>query len=309
MTLGTINTSSVTSQQMQANAPRIVMIILLLIVAWQMARLTLGIIEVWKSPDLPETISLSSGASQQESTLFDWKTLPLFGEVITPRAGTGSEPARPRPATGQLSRMQLEVVGIVDSSSPGDSYIVLKEKGETMVLQEGDEIRDGITVKLIETKSFVATDGTGDKVFEIEMLSEGSDIISPDETSTGTDEAEAEQPAVDFRVTNQQVLDKIDEYKTTLASNPLELVGQIRAQPVPRDGSTYGYRVYPGRDRALLTGVGLRPGDILISVNDTPLSDIGQLDTIINSLSQSNTIQLTIERGGKIRDINVVLEN
>ena len=309
MTLGTINTPSVTSQQMQANAPRIVMIILLLIVAWLMARLTLGILEVWKSPDLPETISLSNGASQQESALFDWKTLPLFGEVITPRAGTGSEPARPQPATGQLARMQLEVLGIVDSSNPADSYIVLKEKGQTMVLQEGDEIRDGITVKLIETKSFVATDGTGDKVFEIEMLSEGSDIISPDETSTGTDEAAAEEPAVDFRVTNQQVLDKIDEYKTTLASNPLELVGQIRAQPVPRDGSTYGYRVYPGRDRALLTGVGLRPGDILISVNDTPLSDPGQLDTIINSLSQSSTIQLTIERGGKIRDINVVLEN
>jgi type II secretory pathway component PulC len=59
----------------------------------------------------------------------------------------------------------------------------------------------------------------------------------------------------------------------------------------------------------LLTGVGLRPGDILISVDGTPLSDPGQLDTIINSLSQSSTFQLKIERGGMVRDINVVLEN
>ena len=313
MTLGSINSSTVTPQQIQTTAPRIVVVILLLIVAWLLARLTWEVIEAWKTPEAVETFTLDGGTGQQKSGLYDWQTLPLFGETRIEQDGN-SEPARPRPPTGVLARMRLDVLGIVDSDIPGNSYIVIKEKGDTMVLQEGDEIRDGITVKRIEPKSFIATDGTGDKVFEIEMLSEGSDIItsevdSSEEVSNDTSEATSELPPVDFRVTNQQTLEKIEEYKTTLASNPLDLIGQIRVQPVPRDGSTYGFRVYPGRDRTLLTGVGLRPGDILISVDDTPLSDPGQLDTIINSLSQSSTFQLKIERGGKIRDINVVLEN
>lgn len=308
MTLGSIDTSSVTSQQIQTVAPRVVMILLLVIVAWLLARLTWEIIEAWQAPEMTETITLDGAAGQQKSGLYDWQTLPLFGETRVEKEGT-SQPARPRPATGELARMRLEVLGIVDSDTPRNSYIVIKEKGDTMVLQEGDEIRDGITVKRIEPKSFIATDGEGDKVFEIEMLSEGSDIITTEEESSDTSEASSELPPVDFRVTNQEVLEKIEEYKTTLASNPLDLVGQIRVQPVPRDGSTYGFRVYPGRDRTLLTGVGLRPGDILISVDDTPLSDPGQLESIINSLSQSSTFQLKIERGGKIRDINVVLEN
>jgi general secretion pathway protein C len=308
MTLGSIDTPSVTPQQIQTLAPRFVMLVLLVIVAWLLARLTWEIIEAWKTPEITETISLDGATGQQKSGLYDWQTLPLFGETRVENEGT-VEPARPRPATGVLARMQLDVLGIVDSDTPVNSYIVIKEKGETMVLQEGDEIRDGITVKSIEPKSFIATDGSGDKVFEIEMLSEGSDIITTEEDSMDTSEAASELPPVDFRVTNQQVLEKIEEYKTTLASNPLDLVGQIRVQPVPRDGSTYGFRVYPGRDRTLLTGVGLRPGDILISVDDTPLSDPGQLETIINSLSQSNTFQLKIERGGEVRDINVVLEN
>ena len=308
MTLGSINTSSVTPQQIQTIAPRFVILVLLVVVAWLLARLTWEIIEAWQAPEMMETITLNSGAGQQKSGLYDWQTLPLFGETRVENAGS-SEPARPRPATGVLARMQLDVLGIVDSDTPANSYIVIREKGETKVLQEGDEIRDGISVKRIEPKSFIATDGSGDKVFEIEMLSEGSDIITTEEDSVDTSEASSELPPVDFRVTNQQVLEKIEEYKTTLASNPLDLVGQIRVQPVPRDGSTYGFRVYPGRDRTLLTGVGLRPGDILISVDDTPLSDPGQLESIINSLSQSSTFQLKIERGGKIRDINVVLEN
>ena len=308
MTLDSINSSTVTPQQIQTTAPRIVVVILLLIVAWLLARLTWEVIEAWKTPEAVETFTLDGGTGQQKSGLYDWQTLPLFGETRIEQDGN-SEPARPRPPTGVLARMRLDVLGIVDSDIPGNSYIVIKEKGDTMVLQEGDEIRDGITVKRIEPKSFIATDGTGDKVFEIEMLSEGSDIITSEEDSNDTSEATSELPPVDFRVTNQETLEKIEEYKTTLANNPLDLVGQIRVQPVPRDGSTYGFRVYPGRDRTLLTGVGLRPGDILISVDDTPLSDPGQLDTIINSLSQSSTFQLKIERGGKIRDINVVLEN
>ena len=308
MTPGSIETSPVISRQLQVMAPKIITVVLLLIVAWMLARLTWEIVKVWQAPETTEMISFDGKSGQQSSVAYDWKSLPLFGQSETPQNIT-SEPARPRVPKGLLARMRLEVLGIVDSNNPGKSYVVIREKGETMVLQEGDEIRDGITIETIEPKSFVATDGTGEKVFEIEMLSVGSDIISTDEDSPDAGEATSELPPVDFRVSNAQVLGKIEDYKTTLADNPLELIGQIRAQPVPRDGATYGYRVYPGRDRTLLTGVGLRPGDILISVNDNPLSDPAQLNTIIDSLSQSSTIQLKIERGGKIRDINVVLEN
>jgi general secretion pathway protein C len=308
MTPGSIETSPVISRQLQVMAPKIITVVLLLIVAWMLARLTWEIVKVWQAPETTDTISFDGKSGQQSSVAYDWESLPLFGQSETPQ-NTTSEPARPRVPKGLLARMRLEVLGIVDSNNPGKSYVVIREKGETMVLQEGDEIRDGITIETIEPKSFVATDGTGEKIFEIEMLSEGSDIIGTEESPPDAGEATSELPPVDFRVSNAQVLGKIEDYKTTLADNPLELVGQIRAQPVPRDGATYGYRVYPGRDRTLLTGVGLRPGDILISVNDNPLSDPAQLNTIIDSLSQSSTIQLKIERGGKIRDINVVLEN
>ncbi|MGD9357020.1 MAG: type II secretion system protein GspC [Chromatiales bacterium] len=308
MTPGSIETSPVISRQLQVMAPKIITIVLLLIVAWLLARLTWEIVQVWQAPENTEVISFDGESGQQNSVASDWQNMPLFGRSVTQQSTT-SEPARPRVPKGLLARMRLEVLGIVDSNNPGKSYVVIREKGETMVLQEGDEIRDGITIETIEPKSFIATDGTGEKRFEIEMLSEGSDIISTDEITPDSGEATSELPPVDFRVTNAQVLGKIEEYKTALADNPLELIGQIRVQPVPRDGVTYGYRVYPGRDRTLLTGVGLRPGDILISVNDNPLSDPAELNTILDSLSQSSTIQLKIERGGKIRDINVVLEN
>ena len=135
MTHGSINTSSVTSQQIRMIAPRVVMFVLLLIVAWLLARLTWEIIEAWKAPEMTETIALDGTTAQQKSGLYDWQTLPLFG-VVRLENMESSEPARPRPATGVLARMQLDVLGIVDSDTPANSYIVIREKGETMVLQE-----------------------------------------------------------------------------------------------------------------------------------------------------------------------------
>ncbi|MGD8234820.1 MAG: hypothetical protein PVJ65_01635, partial [Chromatiales bacterium] len=80
MTLGSINTSSVTSQQIQTIAPRVVMVVLLVIVAWLLARLTWEIIEAWTAPDMTETITLDAGTGQPKSGQYDWQTLPLFGE-------------------------------------------------------------------------------------------------------------------------------------------------------------------------------------------------------------------------------------
>jgi len=49
--------------------------------------------------------------------------------------------------------------------------------------------------------------------------------------------------------------------------------GCLRPQPVMDHNRMNGFRVYPGRNRAAFTRLGLRPGDQVTAINGTPLDD------------------------------------
>jgi type II secretion system protein C len=317
---------SLTTERLQAPQfgnwlPRLAIVLLVLLLAWLLSRLTWQLLELWQSSeDQPGVVETIEGeAAPREAALFDWNNLPLFGEANR-SAPVEQKPVetKPKVPVGVLKNLKLTVLGIVASSNPEKSYIVIKHDGETKVLRHSEEIRKGISIKAIAAKSFTATDGAADREFMLEMLaglagSPGAAAARrsvPQTTPQQTDDGDANRlPPVNFRVTNPRVRENIENYRETLTENPMELLGKIRTQAVPRNGETYGFRLYPGSDRMLMTGVGLRPGDILLSVNDNSVTDLTQLDTIIDSLSEATSVRLTIERGGKVRDLNVILEN
>lgn len=297
--------------------PKLAMILLALLLAWLLSRLTWQVLELWQSSDQqPGVIDPIEGeAIPKQRSMFDWNSMPLFGKHDEKAVAVAApEVAKPKVPKGALKNLKLTVLGIVSSTEVENSYVVIKHDGETKVLRHGEDIKDGINIKAIEAKSFTATDGAADREFQLEMLAK--DTGSPGTMRRPAREAPSSNssdgntlPPVNFRVTNPRVKENIENYREILAENPMELLGKIRTQAVPRNGQTYGFRLYPGTDRSLMTGVGLRPGDILLSVNDTSVTDLSQLENIIDSLSEASAVTLSIERGGKLRDINVILEN
>ena len=64
-----------------------------------------------------------------------------------------------------------------------------------------------------------------------------------------------------------------DELRRIAETNPGAFTSVVRPQPVFANGVQRGYRVYPGRDRQQFSRLGLQPGDLVTSVNGTPLDD------------------------------------
>lgn len=80
----------------------------------------------------------------------------------------------------------------------------------------------------------------------------------------------------------------------------------IRWQTVIRSGGKpSGVRVYPGNDAAQFTAIGLRPGDLVLAINDTPLTDQANSEQFMRTLSGSPQSKLTVERNG--REESVIL--
>jgi general secretion pathway protein C len=96
-----------------------------------------------------------------------------------------------------------------------------------------------------------------------------------------------------------------DSVRQLLVQNPSAGAELLRPQPVFAGGSLRGYRVYPGRNRAQFSGLGLQPGDLVLAVNGAALDDPNRGLEILRGVGQGSAVTLTVERGGQQQQITV----
>ena len=295
-------------------APKIATIVLALLIAWQLASIT------WKliyppQPDIEVRLQMGetnavSGIKEEAATV-SWASSPLFGKSAqTPTAKKTTQRIsveEKRKSEKMLAELKLVLIGVLDSSQQENSYIVVKDKGNIDIYRIGDAIRDGITITDIQPKAFVVSKGGVEtRIFLTDK--ESSQAYRTASASRSYREDSTTSESSDFRVTNKAVRERIEQYRETMKDNPLELMNKVRTSLVNRNGEPYGLRLRPGSDRMLLTNVGLRSGDILISINDVSVTDTANLESVVSSLAEGNNVSLKIERAGKLRDLNVILD-
>jgi general secretion pathway protein C len=81
----------------------------------------------------------------------------------------------------------------------------------------------------------------------------------------------------------------------------------IRWQAILRDGQVAGVRVYPGEQAALFTRSGLRPGDLVVAVNDSPLTDQATAAQFLRMLAGAPSSVVTVERDGRMEKLSIDL--
>ena len=97
----------------------------------------------------------------------------------------------------------------------------------------------------------------------------------------------------------------VDRMRQLIANEPSAISEVIRPQPVFAQGKQKGFRVYPGRNRQAFTRIGLRPGDLVLAINGTPLDDPSRGQEIFNTLGSSSEARVTVMRNGKQQDLTL----
>jgi general secretion pathway protein C len=97
----------------------------------------------------------------------------------------------------------------------------------------------------------------------------------------------------------------VDRMRQLITNEPNAISEVIRPQPVFAQGKQRGFRVYPGRNRQAFTRIGLRPGDLVLAVNGTPLDDPSRGQEIFNTLGTSSEAHVTVLRNGKQQDLTL----
>ena len=87
--------------------------------------------------------------------------------------------------------------------------------------------------------------------------------------------------------------------QSAVTQNVTKLADVIRPTPYFVNGQQQGYRVYPGRNRAQFTALGLRPGALIKDIDGQALNDPTQAMQIFQSLGSSDPVSVTVERNGQ----------
>lgn len=83
---------------------------------------------------------------------------------------------------------------------------------------------------------------------------------------------------------------------TVPASSREVLTDYLRPSPVYDGERLLGYQVYPGARSAQFARLGLRAGDVIVAIDDMPLSDPEQTIQMLRLLTEGAVLTATIER-------------
>ena len=99
--------------------------------------------------------------------------------------------------------------------------------------------------------------------------------------------------------TRSRATSNTQSIQAVVSQNVSKLADVIRPTPYFVNGQQQGYRVYPGRNRAQFSALGLRPGDLIKDIDGQSLSDPAQAMQIFQSLGNAEQVSVTVERNGQ----------
>ena len=276
-------------RQHGSKLPPVVTLLLVALLAWQLAAL------LWTLMPLPKSAA--------------WSPAPGFVDPAPPKSALNVDALVNAHLFGQYqasasaaslanapdTQLNFTLLGILAGTTEAESLaLIAKDSTDEGAYSIGDDVSPGVNLQAIfPDRVILSRQGR----LETLRLDKDSPSNAPVFNAvTNTSEPQEGTPAA------AQMLAQIKEQVLT---DPSKAANFIRVQPMSGDGGLKGYRVYPGPERGAFNAAGLKPGDVVTAINGTPLSDPGQALQLLQSLSQSSALSLTIDRNGVSQSVNV----
>jgi general secretion pathway protein C len=267
------------AEGVQRTLPYGVSVLLVIAIAWQLVQLTWLLIEPAGS-NVPTQPAGTVAPRPQPIDIQRIARARLFG---APEAAAPSQDDLTAPQT----QLNLRLAGTIASDDPAKGYAIIGESGgSAKFYSTGDALPGGVRLHSVYADRVIL-----DRNGQLEALSLPRSSPQPVARVAPPPQPQPSQFAENLR--------RLAE------TNPGALAEVIRPQPVFAGGVQRGYRVYPGRNRQQFAQLGLRPGDLILAINGTPLDDPNRGAEIFSTLGSSGRVTVSIERNGQTQELTL----
>jgi general secretion pathway protein C len=263
-----------------ANGPKLATGILGVLIAVQLALLVTDFLA--GPPAASGAASAAPAATADNRPQFDVVALMnahLFGQAAN------NVDSRNAPTTS----MAMVLAGTIASEDPRKGFALIGDSAASArVYAVGSTLPSGVRLHEVYRDRVIIDRGG---VLEALLLPRNAPLLgAPPRTTAATGPQNPLQAA-----------------QEALQRNPDALSEIVRAQPVGDlgAGKIRGVRVFPGRNMAAFSKLGLRAGDLVTSVNGTPLDDPNRALEIFGTLQSVPEARVGVIRNGRPAEIMV----
>lgn len=268
--------------------PGWISLILVIVIAWQLARLVWMLIP---APAAGDAVTPPAGqpSGVADSGMIDVNVISqahLFGVASEDDAAPASAPSVTEVDAARETRLSLELKGTIASNDAEKAAAIISSGGnEEQVYMIGASVANGAELHAVYADRVVLNENG-----VLTSLNLPKDFPEGSSSQVRRNDAEPIETMGDGDGQSIQ---------SVLSQNVSQLSDIIRPTPYFVDGQQQGYRVYPGRDRAQFTALGLRPGDLIKDIDGQALTDPAQAMQIFQSLGSADEVSVTVERNGQ----------
>jgi general secretion pathway protein C len=270
---------------LQSRAPRIAVWVLALAIGVQAAIIVTSFAGTNSAPSLP--VAQASAPVQQSAKRANVAMIAnshIFGAAAPP------EPPKQDASNAPQTSMPLVLTGVIADDDPRTGLAILGESAAAAkVYAVGDNLPGGARLHSVYDDRVLL-----DRGGRLESLALPRNVMAGMTSDT--------PPAVAAMPTTEPLADRM---RRLITEEPGVISDVMRPQPVFAQGKQRGYRVYPGRNRQAFMRLGLRPGDLVVSINGTPLDDPARGQEVFRTIGASSEAHVTVMRNGRQQDLTL----
>jgi len=258
-----------------ATAPTLVTLVLVLVIAAQLAALlwrALGSGDETELPPAPVDVNVAQAVDLPAIV-----NAHLFG--VAQNSGDPSD----APATSA----NLALAGTLAGADPSTGWAIIGATGQSARVYATGSALPGGTKLVAVYPDRVIIDRSGAR----------ESLLMP-RLSGGSTGAAYAPPVAQEALTPDDLVRQVMGQESTV--NEL-----LRPQPVYAGGQLRGFRVYPGRDRTLFARTGLQPGDLVMAINGAALDDPQRGVETLRGIGKGAPVTVTIDRSGQQQQLTI----
>jgi len=259
--------------RLQANGPSAVAWTLGALIAVELARIAAALLSGQvKSPE--PVLEASAPRPKPGVNVQALISAHLFGVAV-------ADPSTKDPNNAPLSSANLALAGTIATENPKKGIAIISDGSPSKVFVVGDNV-NGASLYSVYLDHVILDRGGNLETLLLPRLFAGGSRAAP------------QRAAADVRTaqSSQNVSSVLHEVMRPVAAYD-SAAGKFR-----------GFRAYPGRNRAMFTELGLKPGDLVTAINGQPLDDAQKSERVMNTAQTAASVTVTIERGGNRQDVS-----
>lgn len=270
----------------------------------------------------------SAAASAGNVDLAAIKAVSLFGEGNQNKGGevAAQKPTQNRnsgeiPNDAPKTNLPLTLTGVISAGDSPASRAMIVHSREEATFKLEDKLppnKQAILVRVLPDRVILDNAGRYESLVlydEVKQASTGraQPSINRNAKTSVADRIAAAKDRINSRNTtaggsSASSKDAARRFKEMVVNRDAAgLSKAIKVSVAQKGGQIQGYRVSPGSEPQIFNGLGFKSGDIIKSINGTPLNDPSNGPAMMAEFSNASQLDVIVERGGKDTNLSISL--